>query len=65
MSDNGLLGFLAGALLMTVIAIGFRDVGRDECEKSLARDEKCVQQWVSEKEAANRAARPLQGEPKP
>lgn len=40
-----LIGLLATALFATTI----RDKGRSECEETLKRSEKCVQQWVPEK----------------
>lgn len=52
-----LAGFLIGALIMTAAAIYFRDQGRDECDQKLPRDEKCVQIWVPEKDAAQAAAK--------
>lgn len=42
-------GFIVGALLMTSIAIGIKEIGRDECEKPLPRDQKCTQEWVRPK----------------
>lgn len=60
-TSDALFGFLAGALIMTIVAIGIRDVGRDECEKNLLRSEKCVQKWIPETETAQRAAQAAQG----
>ncbi|PZP59990.1 MAG: hypothetical protein DI604_31845 [Delftia acidovorans] len=53
-------GFLIGALIMTAVAIYFRDQGRDECDQKLPRNERCVQIWVSEKEAAQATAKETQ-----
>lgn len=52
------LGFLIGTFFTALVAIETRDRGRDDCERSLPRTEKCVQQWTPE-----RATHPQ--EPKP
>ena len=45
-------GFLFGTMIASVVLVFFatlgRDQGRDECDKKLPRNQKCVQVWVPE-----------------
>ncbi|WP_280192660.1 hypothetical protein [Delftia sp. PS-11] len=57
MSHDAATGFILGLLISTGMAIAIRDQGRDACDQKLPRDEKCVQIWVPEKDAAQAAAK--------
>lgn len=48
-----MIDFLAGALIATLLTVGvaayLKGRGLEDCERNLPRAEKCVKQWVPER----------------